>query len=96
MQDGLTEYADGTKQWFQNGQYHRVDGPACEWADGRKDWYLNGQLHRVDGPAIEYPDGRKRWYQNGKRYSFIEWFDIVKEQLAEDQINELLFNLDEL
>ena len=41
-------YADGTKEWYINGEYHREDGPAIEWADGYKEWYLNGKLHRED------------------------------------------------
>ena len=57
---------DGTKEWYQNGKYHRADGPAVEYADGAKDWFLNGNLHRVDGPAVEYPDGTKYWFLNGK------------------------------
>ena len=46
--------ADGTKEWYLNGQLHRVDGPAIEYASGTKAWWLNGKRHRVDGPAIEW------------------------------------------
>ena len=67
-----------------------------EWPDGAKQWYLNGQYHRIDGPAIEREDGTKYWYLNGKNYSFIEWFEIVKDKLSKEQLTELLFNLDEL
>ena len=48
--------------WYQNGKYHRDNGPASKDPDGTKYWFL----HRLDGPAIEHPDGRKAWYQNGK------------------------------
>jgi len=62
-----TEYADGTKKWYLNGQLHRTDGPAADYADGDKFWYLNGELHRIGGPAVEYADGRaKLWYLNGE------------------------------
>ena len=37
------EYANGHKEWWQNGQLHRTDGPAIEYADGRKEWYINGE-----------------------------------------------------
>ena len=57
---------DGAKHWYLNGEYHRVDGPACEYADGDKQWYLNGECHRADGPAYEYADGSKEWYLNGE------------------------------
>jgi hypothetical protein len=56
----------GNKHWYQNGELHRLDGPAIEWADGSKHWYQNGQLHRLDGPACEYANGSKHWYQNGQ------------------------------
>ena len=57
---------DGTKEWYQDGKLHRLDGPAIEWYDGTKEWYQNDELHRLDGPAIEWADGTKTWYQNGK------------------------------
>ena len=60
------EFADGTKEWYLNGQLHREDGPAVEFAGVKKQWYLNGQLHREDGPAIECADGTKAWYLNDK------------------------------
>ena len=61
------EYADGTKEWYLNGELHREDGPAVEYADGSKYWYLNGKCHSEDGPAIEYASGTKVWYLNGEQ-----------------------------
>ena len=60
------EFANGGKQWYQNGKLHRNDGPAVEYANGDKWWYQNGKLHRLDGPAVEWKSGNKYWYQNGK------------------------------
>ena len=37
-------YADGTKEWYLNGQLHREDGPAIERVDGYKSWWLNGVM----------------------------------------------------
>jgi hypothetical protein len=34
---------DGTKEWYENHELHRLDGPAIEHADGSKEWYLNGR-----------------------------------------------------
>ena len=62
----MTEYPDGTREWYQDGELHRTDGPAIEWADGTRMWYRDGRLHRTDGPAVEYPDGTREWYQDGK------------------------------
>ena len=71
-QPTLKTFADGSKEWWQNGQLHRLDGPAIERADGTKEWRLNGQLHRLDGPAIELADGNKSWWINGKQLSKFE------------------------
>jgi len=57
-------YADGDKEWFLNGKWHREDGPAVEHTNGDKYWYLNGKLHREDGPACEYASGHKEWWLN--------------------------------
>ena len=34
MQNGLVEDTNGSKEWYLNGEHHRVDGPAVELADG--------------------------------------------------------------
>ena len=39
------EWADGSKEWWLNGNLHREDGPAVEYADGYKEWRLNGELY---------------------------------------------------
>ena len=41
----VVEYTNGTKYWYMNGQYHRIDGPAIEYADGSKSWYINGKYY---------------------------------------------------
>ena len=67
------EWANGTKEWFQNGQRHRDAGPAIETAYGDREWYHNGHLHRINGPAIEYANGSKEWYINGKELTEAEF-----------------------
>ena len=71
------------KFWKLNGQYHRLDGPACEWNNGDKTWWINGQRHREDGPAIERANGTKEWWLDGKRQQskahwLIEKFEMNK------------------
>jgi len=61
-------YANGNRAWYQDGKFHRLDGPAIEYANGSKYWFQNGKRHRLDGPAVEYADGSKAWYQNNKRH----------------------------
>jgi len=81
------EWADGRKEWYQNGQIHRLDGPAREWSDGTKQWWQNGQIHRLDGPAVERVDGYKAWWINGQKLT-------EREFLAKTQPKEL--TLDEI
>jgi len=67
LKNGLEVDQYGTKYWWLNGEYHRVDGPAVEYADGAKYWFLNDKRHRIDGPAIEDANGDKYWYLNGEQ-----------------------------
>jgi hypothetical protein len=54
MQEYQVKVYDYKTEWFQNGERHRLDGPAIECEDGSKAWFQNGERHRLDGPAIEY------------------------------------------
>jgi hypothetical protein len=62
------EHADGTREWWLNGELHREDGPAIEHADGTRSWRLHGKRHRDDGPATEGADGTREWWGHGKRH----------------------------
>jgi len=83
-------HANGTKEWYLKGKYHREGGPAIEWASGTKYWYLNGQLHREDGPAIEYANGDKIWYLNGQRLAEKEFNACKTKELTVAEIEKLL------
>ena len=72
---GLVDYDKKDEVWriesgyYNNqGQLHRLDGPAYIGADGRREWWQNGRLHRLDGPAVEWEDGSQEWWQNGQRH----------------------------
>ena len=41
--DSAYTYADGTQSWWQNGELHRVDGPASISADGSQSWWIDGR-----------------------------------------------------
>ena len=100
MQEYVVKVKDnGNIEWRQNGNLHRLDGPAIEYANGYKAWYQNGKLHRLDGPACEYADGSMAWYQDGNlhredgpaseyadEYKF--WF-IEGKELSEEEFNNL-------
>jgi len=52
----------GTRIWYKEGKYHRLNHPAFEGADGTRYWYKKGKYHRINVPAVEYPDGIvKEW-----------------------------------
>lgn len=60
------EEADGSKEWWVNGDLHRTEGPAAEYPGGGKEWYINGKPPRIDGPAVEYADGSAEWWIKGE------------------------------
>ena len=72
----------GDKFWYENGVFHREDGPAIECQNGSKYWFKNGVSHRLDGPAVESRSERgdkyNAWFRDGLRYRndgpVIEWF----------------------
>ena len=43
MQEYQVKVYDYRTEWFQNGKYHRLDGPAIEWADGSKEWFIEDE-----------------------------------------------------
>lgn len=49
-----------------NGNPHRLDGPAFIGEDGTEAWFVNGLRHRLDGPARKSPNGKQEWWVNGK------------------------------
>ena len=63
MKDGLIIDENGNKIWYQDGHYHRVDGPAIEYASGDKSWLQYGEYHRLDGPAIDWENSKQWWYR---------------------------------
>ena len=62
MKNGLVVHASGTQEWYENGQLHRIDGPAIIHASGTQAWYVYGQRHRTDGPTIIHADGTEEWW----------------------------------
>jgi hypothetical protein len=84
---------DGKKEWYVNGQLHRLDGPAIEFSSGSKQWFKNGQLHRLDGPAIEWMYGTKEWYKEGRLHRLdgpaIEDYTGIKEWYTEGKRHRL-------
>jgi hypothetical protein len=39
---GCVQCVTGTKFWYKEGRFHRLDGPAIEYTNGRKFWYIDG------------------------------------------------------
>jgi hypothetical protein len=38
----------GTQMWFEDGQVHRIDGPAVICLDGVQRWYIKGKEITVE------------------------------------------------
>lgn len=55
-----------TLYYNENGELHRVHGPAVIWGSGTKVWFQHNRRHRLNGPAVENTDGRKDWWEYGK------------------------------
>jgi hypothetical protein len=41
---GCIKHDDGTKEWYQEGKYHKEDGPAIEYASGSKFWFIEDKI----------------------------------------------------
>ena len=39
------EFANGTKEWYQNGHLHRLTGPAVTLANGHKEWWVEDRSY---------------------------------------------------
>jgi len=78
----LHVYEDGSEEWFLDGKFHRIDGPAAYYPVNRyKSWWLNGKRHRLDGPSIEINDKPVSWDVYGRKVNCktqIEFERLVK------------------
>ena len=60
------KFKDRIEYYNDDGELHRLDGPAVIYDYGTKYWFKNGKLHRLGNlPAIEYDNGDKEYYVNG-------------------------------
>lgn len=64
---GIVFWATGSQSYYQNGKYHRENGPAYIGYSGFVEYLQDGKLHRIDGPAFEYPDGYIEYWIYGIR-----------------------------
>jgi hypothetical protein len=64
----VVRYSNGRTEWWENGQRHRLGGPAVTEADGSEEWWENGLRHRLGGPAVTEADGSEEWWENGLRH----------------------------
>ena len=40
---------DGTVRYYnEEGEKHRLDGPAVEWSNGYKEWYIEGKCYKTE------------------------------------------------
>jgi len=72
MRDGLNIFPyTGSKKWYKNDEYHRLNGPAFICNNEYRAWYIDGSYHRLDGPAREWFAGAfaglTEWYYHGEQ-----------------------------
>ena len=72
----------------ENGDLHRLNGPAFEEPGGFKMWYINGLLHREDGPAAIW--------DNGDGYYFLDDIEYTKEEWEEELFKRKLKRIKDL
>jgi len=87
----------GNKLYLNDeGQHHRLDGPALEHYNGVKQWCINDKRHRNIDPATEWANGGKRWRFKEKFHriggsfycSHIDyWYIKDKEYIKQDYFN---------
>ncbi len=63
----------------EEGEFHRLDGPAKQYKSGQKEWYKNGKLHRENGPAVEFENDKKAYYLNGKYFYKEDYWTVTKQ-----------------
>ena len=63
--------ADGTQQWYKDGQQHREGAPARISGTTQMVWWMqDGQVHRTDGPACTgFGASPYRWWIMGEPYN---------------------------
>jgi len=91
----------GTKRYYNDeGEYHRLDGPAFENSNGTKFWYINGNRHRNIDPSSEWWDGEKFWYFKGKAHrvggscsSLDEWWYIHGKEYIKQQYFNIVWDI---
>jgi len=88
----------GTKRYFNDeGEHHRLDGPAVESLNGTKVWHINGNHHRNIDISIEYSNRTKFWHFKGKRHrvggsfslKYERWFIHDEEYAKKDYYNKV-------
>ena len=80
-----------TNRWRnEQGQLHRLDGPAFISSIGDQFWCINGKFHRTDGPAIDYGNGDKSYYIHGNYMTETEFNDITQ---SEEHLNWYLLKI---
>lgn len=61
-----TYRSDGTQEYFnEDGERHRIGGPAIVYPSGSEEWWVDGMRHREGGPAVVNVCGYQAWYRWG-------------------------------
>jgi len=59
-EDGpASEWNNGTREWYKEGEPHREDGPAIIYEDGSVAWYLNGLYYSKEEWFVALSEEKK-------------------------------------
>lgn len=70
-------FLNGYKEWWLDGELHRIDGPAVE-SGPYQEWWTKGIRNRLDGPAVIWTDGTQFWYIDGEEFTEEEYNKKLK------------------
>jgi len=86
--DGERHHLNGTQEWLQDGELHRLDGPAVIWPDGSQEVYVWGEIPHTwnnhiitdDQLDLEFPSARHLPQYTNCRVWWVD--DLEERQLA--------------
>ncbi len=79
---GIVQFSDKTKEWWLEGKFHRLDGPAIEFRKGQKQWYVNDKQYLTkslkDYVVLDHYQGEYgiMWYKLLDKDKIFEYPDI--------------------
>lgn len=101
----LKTWQNGDIEWFQNGKWHRLDGPALEYTDGTKSYWIEGVKYSYEDwkrklPMVMFMQDVNRvmsyYVKNFKKIKELDLkYQKMRREKAEENSNKILFERSE-